>query len=339
MAQVISVTRASDVHLARQAARSLATAIGFDVRAAEEIVIAVSELASNLTRHARGGSLTLTPIAEGERRGLRVESRDLGPGIADAERAVADGFSTAGGLGLGLGAVNRLMDRLDIAAPRGAAGTTIVCSRWLRPASPLASPCPLEFGAATRALPSMGVNGDAFVIARWQASALVGVIDGLGHGQYAHRAAETARRYVETHVDQPLEAIFRGVARACQATRGVVMALVRFDFGARGVHFSVASVGNVEVRWCGGPPAPSFIVRRGIVGGQAPRPRVTVHRWTPGAVLVVHSDGVSARWQPADFPDPAAMSATALAQALLRRLARAQDDATVVVVKDAPREH
>src|SRR6266508_1579635 len=222
MAQVIPIARASDVHVARRAARAMALAIGFEAKVSEEIVIAVSELASNLVKHARGGKLTLTPVNDGGRVGIHVESHDCGPGIADVEQAMADGFSTAGSLGCGLGTVNRLMDRFDITSQRGGgAGTRIVCTRWLRVDHPPLSPGPLEFGAATPSYPTMPVNGDAFVIKRWNASALVAVIDGLGHGPYAHRAAQTARQYVETHVDQPLEAIFRGVGRTCRATRGV----------------------------------------------------------------------------------------------------------------------
>jgi anti-sigma regulatory factor (Ser/Thr protein kinase) len=330
---------ASDVHMARRAARAMALAIGFDAKVSEEIVIAVSELASNLVRHAQGGTLTLTPVNDGGRVGMQVEARDRGPGIADVEQAMADGFSTAGSLGCGLGTVNRLMDRFDITSQRGVgAGTHIVGTRWLRVDAPPLHPCPLEFGAATRPYPTMPVNGDAFVIKHWKASALVSVIDGLGHGQYAHRAAQTARQYVETHFDQPLDAIFRGVGRTCRATRGIVMALVRFDFGGHGIRFSFASVGNIEARLFGGSDRQQFIVRRGIVGANAPNPRVTEHHWEAGTVMVLHSDGVSCHWRLADFPDLANESATTMAQCLLRALAKERDDATVVVVKDTTRE-
>jgi anti-sigma regulatory factor (Ser/Thr protein kinase) len=339
MAQVIPVAMASDMHVARRAAKDMALALGFDAKVSDEIAIAVSELASNLVKYAQGGTLTLMPINDGERVGIQVASRDLGPGIADVEQALMDGFSTAGGLGCGLGAVNRLMDQFDIRSQRGAAGgTNVVCTRWLRVDAPIMSPCPLEFGAATRACPPLTVNGDAFVIKRWDASALVSVIDGLGHGQYAHRAAHAARQYVETHFDQPLDAIFRGVGRTCRATRGVVMALVRFNFEGHGIRFSFASVGNIEVRLLGGPAREHFIIRRGILGGNAPNPRVTEHRWEPGNVMVLHSDGVTHRWGLEDFPDLAAESATTIAQRLLRTLAKAHDDATVVVVKGATRE-
>jgi anti-sigma regulatory factor (Ser/Thr protein kinase)/serine/threonine protein phosphatase PrpC len=339
MAQVIPVALATDVHVARRAAKAMALAIGFDAKASEEITLVISELASNLVKHAQGGQLILTPAKDSGRVGIQIESRDRGPGIADVEQAIKDGFSTADSLGYGLGTVNRLMDQFDIMSQRGpGAGTAIVCTRWLRVDKPSLSPCPLEFGAATRAYPTMTVNGDAFVIKRWHASALVSVIDGLGHGQYAHRAAQAAKGYIETHFDQPLDAIFRGVGRTCRATRGVVMALVRFDYGGGDIRFSFASVGNIETRVFGGANRQQFIVPRGIVGGNAPLPRMTDHRWHPGSIMVLHSDGVSGRWGLADFPDLARESATTMAQRLLRALAKDNDDATIVLVRDTTRE-
>ena len=339
MAQVIPVAVVSDIVVARQAVKAMALAMGFEARVSEEITLVSSELASNLVKHAQGGQLTLTPVNDSGRVGMQIESCDRGPGIADVEQAIGDGFSTEGSLGYGLGTVNRLIDQFDITSQRGAgAGTTIVCTRWLRVDMPSLNPCPLEFGAATRAYPTMTVNGDAFVIKRWSASALVSVIDGLGHGQYAHRAAQAARQYIETHVDQPLEAIFRGVGRTCRATRGVVMALVRFDFSGGDIRFSFASIGNIETRMFGGSTRQQFIVPRGIVGGNAPHPRVMDYGWYPGTVMVLHSDGVSCHWGLADFPDLLRESAATMAPRLLRTLAKDNDDATIVVVRDIIRE-
>ncbi len=192
--------------------------------------------------------------------------------------------------------------------------------------------CPLDFGVATRPYPGMALNGDAFVIKQWDESALVAVIDGLGHGQYAHRAAQHAREYVARHFDQPLANIFRGTGRACQATRGVVMALARFDWGQSKLTF--ATVGNIEARLFGNSEPVGFMIRRGIIGANAPNPIVTEHRWEPRNVLILHSDGLATHWRWEDFPHLAGKSATALAQGLLRALAKDNDDATVVVVKE-----
>jgi anti-sigma regulatory factor (Ser/Thr protein kinase)/serine/threonine protein phosphatase PrpC len=330
--ETLDVWYSADVYPARRAARARALAIGFSEPQCEEIALVVNELASNLVKHAKGGMIRLQPLTEGDRRGIRIESLDLGPGITDVDQAVADGFSTAGSLGYGLGTVYRLMDDVEIAS-RGEPerGTRILCTRWIAPERARSTaPCPLAFGAITRPHLSSEANGDAFVIKWWNESALVAVIDGLGHGQFALRAAQTARRYVESHHDQPLERLFQGVHRVCRATRGVVMALARFDL-ANGT-MSFASVGNIEARAFGSPERISLIARRGVLGLNSPGPLVTHHRWEPRYMLVLHSDGLSTRWTGDDFPGLAGSSAHGAAQQLFRPLAKNHDDATVVVV-------
>ncbi|MGE3807993.1 MAG: ATP-binding protein [Gemmataceae bacterium] len=316
--------------VARRAARLLAERQGFDSTGSEEIALVVAELAWNLVKHARGGKLALTPITASGRLGIEIESVDRGPGIPAIDWALQDGVSTAGSLGYGLGTVNRLMDRLDISS-EPEQGTRIVCQKWVRTQEASATPCPLEFGVASRAHPQMDVNGDAFVLTRWEDNALVGVIDGLGHGPLALRAAQAARRFVETHCDQPLEEIFRGVEHECKATRGVVMALSRFDWIAGTMSF--ASIGNIEARLLGYQEPENFVVRRGVLGSGAPKPKVSTHRWQRQCLLVLHSDGISSHWQREDVTDFTGQSASDLAAILLRRFAKLDDDATVLVVR------
>jgi anti-sigma regulatory factor (Ser/Thr protein kinase) len=330
--QSIEVLHSDSVGAARRAARSLAETLGFAPTACEEVALAVTELATNLVRHAQGGKLILTSLAAEGRAGLQVESQDQGPGIPDVEQALADGFSTAGSRGAGLGAVNRLMDEFEITSERRR-GTRIVCRKWLREYVSSVRACPLAFGAATRPRHNDELNGDAFVIKPWAESALVGVIDGLGHGQFAHRAAQAARQYVEGHFDLPLAQIFRGAGRACRATRGVVMALARFDWARERLVF--ASVGNIEARVLSQAEPVRFIIRRGIVGLNAPAAVVTEHPWPFGNVLVLHSDGLRTHWGWKDFPGLAGQPADVAAQTLLRALAKAEDDATALVIRNA----
>ncbi len=327
--RTVEVRHESSVGEARRAARIAAVALGFLPDAAEEIALATTELATNLIKHAQGGTLTLMPLSGGGRIGLGIESVDAGPGIANVELALGDRFSTAGSRGTGLGVVNRLMDELDIASRPGF-GTRIVCRRWRRDHPASSRLCPLAVGVATRAHRMDPANGDAFVVKHWAESLLVAVIDGLGHGPAAHRAAKAAQGYVERHFDQPLNQIFRGAGRACRATRGVVMALARFDWGRGRLTF--ASVGNIEVRVFPLSQPFKFSVRRGVVGLNAPSPVVTEHPWPPGHVLVLYSDGLATHWGWNDFPGLADLAAPSMAQELLRTLAKEDDDATVVVV-------
>lgn len=318
---------------ARRAARDAALAIGFNENECEQIALAASELASNLVRHAGGGTLRVAAAEHGGIQGIRLETEDRGPGIAQPDRALTDGVSTAGGLGNGLGAVHRIMDELDL-RPRPAGGLLVRCCRWKRPPDP-GFPGPLDIGVSSRPRRLETHNGDAFTVRSWASGALVGVIDGLGHGEEAQRAALSARSYVDDHFDQSIRALFTGVAQVCRRTRGVVMALARFDFVASAVE--VGSVGNVEVRVLGGAQRANVIIRRGILGVNAPPPVVTSHPWTDRTILVIHSDGLHSHWNLDSLPSPTWALPREAAQALLQALGKDDDDATVVVARSAAR--
>jgi anti-sigma regulatory factor (Ser/Thr protein kinase) len=331
--RTVAISHEADIYEAQVAVRQMATNIGFGPRVGEEIVLVATELATNLVRHAGGGDLRLQTLAENGREGIQLESRDNGPGIYDVERAFADGFSTASGPGYGLGAINRLMDELEISPASGdRSGVHITCRRWIRPADTQMVLNPFAIGVASRPHPLMPVNGDSFVVKQRGQKALVAVIDGLGHGQYAHRAAETARQYVETHFDAPLPSIFIGVSRACVATRGVVMAVALFD-GVRET-FSFASLGNIEARVFNSSDQAKLLITRGILGHTNKMPTVSEYPWDPHSVFVMHSDGLLSRWHWDDFKFVNELPSR-IAQRLLLSLARKEDDATVVVVKRA----
>jgi anti-sigma regulatory factor (Ser/Thr protein kinase) len=330
---LVEVTSAADISRANQAARERSTGLGFTVSESEEIALAVTELASNLVKHAGRGNIRMTAIQADGRTGIQVESEDNGPGIPDVEQAVTDGYSTAGSLGIGLGTINRLMDELEFYTPAERTGLHIVCQRWLRARTEGLPVRWLEFGAATRPCRRAPENGDSIVLRQWHGHALTGVIDGLGHGPSARRASQAARQYIEQHFDQPLTSVFRGVGRACRATRGVVMTLARFDLARQLV--VVASVGNVEARLIGNAERRHLGVRRGILGLNAPDPVVTEHPWTPASILIIHSDGLRPQWQWSEFPDLTAKTSNAMALHLLRTLGKIDDDASVVVVRSA----
>ena len=121
-----------DIYAVAGVAREIAQEMGFDRTDAARIEIVVRELASNMLRYAGSGEILLREITTGQKRGLEVESVDEGPGIADVELALQDGYSTGGkGLGSGLPAVRRLMDTFEIETAVGK-GTRVRATRWLR---------------------------------------------------------------------------------------------------------------------------------------------------------------------------------------------------------------
>ena len=127
----VAIVSDGDVVRARQMGRSLAAGLGFSATDQALIATAISELARNIVLYARRGEVRVDAVREGTLQGLRVTARDDGPGIQDVERALEPGFSTSGGLGLGLPGVRRLMDDMTVDSTRGR-GTTVTASKWLR---------------------------------------------------------------------------------------------------------------------------------------------------------------------------------------------------------------
>jgi serine/threonine-protein kinase RsbT len=125
----VALRSQEDVVRVRQVVRQWAEAVGFGLVDQTKIVTAASELARNTVIYGGGGVVHLEQLAQGGRSGLRLTFVDQGPGIADVTAALRDGFTTGGGLGLGLGGARRLMDEFAITSAAGA-GTRITVARW-----------------------------------------------------------------------------------------------------------------------------------------------------------------------------------------------------------------
>jgi len=119
-----------DIVAARKKGRELALSVGFSASAATLVATAISELARNIVLYARSGEIQVRSIELPQRKGIVVVARDDGPGIANVRQAIQDGFSTSGGLGLGLPGVRRLMDDFEIVSSPGY-GTKVTARKWL----------------------------------------------------------------------------------------------------------------------------------------------------------------------------------------------------------------
>ena len=125
----VPVATNADVVLARQEGRKVAARAGFSATELAVIATAISEVARNIVKFAKRGEVVVSLVSEDERTGVTVVARDVGPGIPDVERAVQDGYSTYGGLGLGLPGARRLMDEFEIVSEVGK-GTTVTMTKW-----------------------------------------------------------------------------------------------------------------------------------------------------------------------------------------------------------------
>ncbi len=125
----LPLTIQEDVVVVRQQVRTQAVNIGLSLVDQTKFVTAASELGRNTIVHGGGGKVTLEIVTAGTRRGIRLTFQDRGKGISDIERAMVDGYSTGGGLGLGLGGAKRLVNEFKIESAAGA-GTTVVITQW-----------------------------------------------------------------------------------------------------------------------------------------------------------------------------------------------------------------
>jgi serine/threonine-protein kinase RsbT len=127
--ETLPVRSSEDIVRVRQAVREWAVAQGFSLVDQTKVVTAASELARNTLDYGGGGDVTLEALDNGLRRGLRLTFEDRGPGIADIELALKDGYTTGGGLGLGLSGARRLSNEFEIDSRVGE-GTRVVITRW-----------------------------------------------------------------------------------------------------------------------------------------------------------------------------------------------------------------
>lgn len=123
------IRSAQDVVAVRQLVREWAIQAGFSLVDQTKLVTAASELARNTLTHGGGGTVRIEALNDANRRGLRVVFEDQGPGIPDVEQAMRDGFTTAGGLGLGLGGAKRLANDFELESEPGR-GTRVRITRW-----------------------------------------------------------------------------------------------------------------------------------------------------------------------------------------------------------------
>ena len=127
--ETLPVREQSDILLIRQLVREWAAELGFGILDQTKLVTAASELGRNTLVHGGGGKVLLETLLKNQRRGLRLTFEDQGPGIADLAQALTDGFTTKGGLGLGLGGSKRLVNEFELVSRVGE-GTRVTVTRW-----------------------------------------------------------------------------------------------------------------------------------------------------------------------------------------------------------------
>jgi anti-sigma regulatory factor (Ser/Thr protein kinase) len=334
LVEVADMTSVGDV---RRRFAELSGRIGLDETATGRVAIIATEIASNLVKHAVPGSRVVGQATERHGR-LAVEllGIDSGPGIDNVAQALRDGFSSTSTPGTGLGAVRRLADEFQLHSLPGTG--TIVLARVVADATSQEHAAPpsgaLELGAVAVPAPGESANGDAWAIERREDRTWVTVVDGLGHGPDAAVAAHAALRSFHRRAGAAPGEHVRAMHEMLRNTRGAAVAVAEIRADTREIIYAgLGNIAGVVIAPDGGTH--NMVSHDGIAGHVAARIHEFTYAWPSGALLVMHSDGLTQRWDLGRYPGLARRDPSIIAAVLLRDSSRGRDDATVVVVRDS----
>ena len=328
-ARVVEVSEASQVGQARREAIAMAKDLELSDSDCGRVGIVVTEAANNLAKHAQHGKLLLQEWCEGRDRALVAVALDEGPGVENLGEPLRDGYSTSGTPGTGLGAMARQSSSFDIHSEPGR-GTAVLMAVWARSRK---RPAALRsIGGLSIPFPGETVCGDGWAVAEHHGRRTIMVSDGLGHGVAAGEASQAARKIFHESVGSPPREIVERMHAAMRATRGAAIAVCTLDAGQGTARF--CGVGNIVGRIFHGETSRGLLSHHGTVGSEARKIEENSYPWSPGAVLVLASDGLGTRWELSELPGLAMRDPALIAAVLYRDHARGRDDVTVVVARN-----
>jgi anti-sigma regulatory factor (Ser/Thr protein kinase) len=334
----------SQVAAARRLASQLASQLGFTTTDTGKVALVVTEMATNLVKHARGGQLLLQPLVDTH--GMALLALDAGPGMPNVRECLQDGYSTAGSPGTGLGAITRLATHWDIYSVLGTG--TVLFVQMLPVSSPLLSPASgfaslwassgqgrEPFFVEGLCVPKAGedVCGDAWTVVQQADYCTVMVADGLGHGLGAAEAAQAAVRVVHERPLEPPTALLECMHARLRPTRGAAVGVAVVHRQRQEVTF--AGVDNITGTIVRAENTRALMSHNGIVGHQMRKVQALTYPWDAQALLVLHSDGLGTRWDLMAYPGLRRRRPGLIAGVLYRDFVRGRDDVTVVVIGES----
>jgi anti-sigma regulatory factor (Ser/Thr protein kinase) len=322
------IVESSQVGEARRIAMGLAASLNFNATKQGELALIVTEVANNLIRHARHGELFVRVMEADGVIGIELIAVDKGPGMASISQCLRDGYSTAGTAGNGLGAIARLSQLFEVYSVPGR-GTVLLSQLWANPVPFHPSPTPMGYGVINRPKPGQEVCGDSWAVEQLSGRSLFFLADGLGHGPDAAIASQDAVRAFRKHRMRRPKEIIEAVHAALHGTRGAAAAIAEIDIVKQEVCY--AGIGNIAGTIVTPALSQSMVSHNGIVGHQMRKVQEFLYPWPPNALLVLHSDGLSGRWQLEGYAGLTVRHPGLIAGVLYRDFQRDNDDATVLV--------
>lgn len=328
----LAIIDRSQIGEARRRALAMAAPLGYDETQSGVLALAVTELGTNLIKHAGGGTLLLRSLERGAALGIEILALDRGPGMANVAQSLRDGHSTAGSPGLGLGALSRMSHGLDIYSQVGK-GTVLRCELWRGPAP---APKRESMTASAIRIPKPGETdcGDDWSLLADKGVHTLLVVDGLGHGPDAAHAAHEAKRalYQQPAAAAPAQ-ILQAIHGALRSTRGAAASVAVLRPAQERVDF--AGIGNVVGMVRHENKNRTLVSLNGILGHQVRKFQEFSAPFPTGAMFIMHSDGLATHWDLAHYPGLEGRHPGLIAGVLYRDHRRERDDATVVVLRGA----
>ncbi|HEX7079535.1 MAG TPA: SpoIIE family protein phosphatase [Gammaproteobacteria bacterium] len=316
----------SSVAEARRVVMKHAEHLGFDEVARSNASIVATELASNLVRHAQNGIIAVTGLASPVDARILLVAVDKGPGVPDVAKCFEDGYSSAGSSGSGLGAVSRLAYGVDaFSTPQG---TVLVAELARRPRR---NGEDLPVAGFACAKEGQGSNGDAWDCRLIERGVAVLMCDGLGHGVYACEASAAAVAVFRGTPWRSPKETMAAIGEALRPTRGAAVAVAAIDADAGRLGY--CGVGNISACIVDHARTRHLVSQNGILGHTASRIAQFEYDWTAESSLVMHSDGISSRWQAHHLEPLWPRHPGLIAGRLYRDFARGNDDVAVVVLR------
>lgn len=319
------VSDISAVGAVRRAAANHGRDLGLPEPRVADLTLVASELASNLHKHARDGVINLRALRVDTDAGIELVAIDSGPGMADLDASMRDGHSTAGTLGIGFGAIVRKATSVDAYSWPGS-GTVLTASVMGRP-----EPAHELTAGLTRPITGETVSGDAYQVREVDGRLQALLCDGLGHGPLAAAASRAVTAAFRSAPPARPAEVIEHVHRSVAHTRGAVTAVVDLDPAGT---VRCASVGNIAGWVVGATSRRGMTSQPGFVGDRQRR-TVREYEYPLGgdSVVVLHSDGLTDRWDVSGYPGLLRRSPLVIAATLLRDAGVRRDDAGVLVAR------
>jgi len=322
-----AVNSAAHTSAPRRLAIDRARELGFDETRTGRVALVATELATNIAQHAREGEVLIRDTG-GDDPAIEILALDKGPGISDLGRAMADGFSTSGTLGHGLGSLSRQADEFEIFSRVD--GGTVIVARVGRTDLPRQSS--FVFGGVSVAHPKEQICGDGWIADWHDEHGSLLVVDGLGHGQGAADASTAAIASFRSSGESSPARIVDDLHSALRPTRGAALAVASLDLSEGIVRYS--GLGNIGASIISPERKRTHLVsQNGTAGHAARRISEFAYPFRDGSVLVMFSDGLVSSWDPAAYPDLWSHDPSIIAGVLYRDFSRGRDDVTVIVGK------